>query len=443
MKHPVNLLKLISQKELLLFISLLILVIAYRIFILINFGFIYTDSDQSVMWLGTADYAQGIFHEPCFYGQSYNTMLESLLAVPLYKMGIPLYMALPITTTLMTLFPFVFIAFLTFMKRSKKTGLLILIIPMLLPIEYDLITSLSRGFVTGIAVVSLSFFTLFRPYHRSSFFLFGLLMVVGFTVNSNSILLSFPCLLYLFSQNLKNKYFYIFTSIGVFLGSMFHFMIYVFYLTHPAYNIHKYKLQISANYFKEGINHLDDLFNSVTPLFWHQGYLLLVFPLVLSLLFYRRKMVYESIITSIIPFMLLLTLFLSKIYDGSNFVFFSYARMYLAVPVLLVVMISWHRVRSNVLIFLFVLLFGFSITHKVNNSHKSITKCINGNTVVSIIETKRLIAECEEINKLATGHQVGLVIINNHWFYDLYNYGCPACMKEFPKTLRPGYERRT
>ena len=35
------------------------------------------------------------------------------------------------------------------------------------------------------------------------------------------------------------------------------------------------------------------------------------------------------------------------------------------------------------------------------------------------------------------------MIINSHEYYDIYNYGCPACIEEFPKTLRPVYERRT
>jgi hypothetical protein len=102
------------------------------------------------MWQGVMDYSAGIFHEPRFYGQSYNLMLESLFAVPLYKLGIPIYKALPIITSFFTIFPYLLITFLTFRKKSTTAGLIILSIPLLLLNEYALITCLSRGFVTGI-----------------------------------------------------------------------------------------------------------------------------------------------------------------------------------------------------------------------------------------------------------------------------------------------------
>jgi len=70
-------------KYFLLYILLLILVFADRTNTLIHFTFKYTDCDQAVMWLGAKEIMQGKFHEPCFYGQSYNPMIESLFAVPL------------------------------------------------------------------------------------------------------------------------------------------------------------------------------------------------------------------------------------------------------------------------------------------------------------------------------------------------------------------------
>ena len=66
----------------LFFIVFLVTLVIDRVITLIRFGFIYTDIDQTVMWNGAYDYSRGIFHEPFFYGQAYNYMLESLLAVP-------------------------------------------------------------------------------------------------------------------------------------------------------------------------------------------------------------------------------------------------------------------------------------------------------------------------------------------------------------------------
>ena len=53
-----------------------------------QFGFRYVDDDQSIMWYGAVEMSQGRFHEPCFYGQNYNTMLEGFVAIPLLWSGI-------------------------------------------------------------------------------------------------------------------------------------------------------------------------------------------------------------------------------------------------------------------------------------------------------------------------------------------------------------------
>jgi hypothetical protein len=50
------------------------------------------------MWIGAADYAKGLFYEPRFYGQDYNTFLESLFALPYLYAGLPAYKALPMAT---------------------------------------------------------------------------------------------------------------------------------------------------------------------------------------------------------------------------------------------------------------------------------------------------------------------------------------------------------
>ena len=66
------------------------------------------DDDQALMWYGTVHFAHGHFPEPCFFGQNYGSMLESLLAVPLYYLKCPLNYALPLITLLLSLVPFAF-----------------------------------------------------------------------------------------------------------------------------------------------------------------------------------------------------------------------------------------------------------------------------------------------------------------------------------------------
>lgn len=60
-----------------IFYMLLLLVMVYRGVILFKYSFYYVDDDQALMWYGTVSFAHFDFHEPCFFGQSYGSMIES------------------------------------------------------------------------------------------------------------------------------------------------------------------------------------------------------------------------------------------------------------------------------------------------------------------------------------------------------------------------------
>ena len=56
----------------------------------------YASDDLTVVWMAARDYAQGIFHEPFFYGQDYGVMLEALLAAPFVRLGADPAVAVPV-----------------------------------------------------------------------------------------------------------------------------------------------------------------------------------------------------------------------------------------------------------------------------------------------------------------------------------------------------------
>src|SRR5580658_3392143 len=100
-----------------LFWAILSLLLIDRLDILCRFGFQFTDNDQVVFWMGTRDYAHLVFHEPCLYGQNYNFMLESLLAAPFFRLGIPCQYLLPMVTSALAVAPYLALAF-GFLKRD-------------------------------------------------------------------------------------------------------------------------------------------------------------------------------------------------------------------------------------------------------------------------------------------------------------------------------------
>lgn len=432
-----------SKIELGLFLLILGAIIGLRYYTLVLFGFQYSDSDQAIMWNALTDFANGQFHEPRFYGQSYNTMLEAFFAVPLYKLGIAPYKAVTIITTFLSLFPFGLIAFFTFKKRNTALSMAILSIPLLLPIEYHLITTLSRGFVTGLFVASFGSISLFYPRNKWAFFCTGFVSVVGCSITANSALFALPILLCLFLFNLKNKRFYTYAGIGLLLGGVLHFWINYFYVIHPNYNLHQYQLDYSFDLLINSLSNLDDFYNYVSPIFWHQGFIWTLIFLVTGVVFLKNKKWQYGLVLITIPILLILSLGISKVHDGTNSIFFSSSRMYLSLPILVAFSLSFFK-NLRVPYFYFIIPFGL-LSYNIANLKTEINKHTRNHRdhIVTVAKVDHVLKTCDELNKICAQYEIELVVVINNPMYDFINYGCPACEKDFPKTLRPSYERRT
>lgn len=432
-----------KKKEILLCLILILATIGLRYKVLLHFGFEYTDSDQAIMWNGLSNYANGEFHEPRFYGQAYNTMLEALLAVPLYKIGVLPYKSLVIVTTLITLFPFWLLSFFTFKKKSNITGLIILSIPLLMPIEYHLLTSLSRGFVTGIFIASFGTISLFYINKKWAFFLLAFTSVLGYSVSANAVLLSIPCLLFVFLYNVKNIFYYFYSGIGLILGAGLHLLANGFYDANPNYNLHKYNLKYSLELIVEGITKFDYFLNDVSPLFWNLGFVWILVFLFSGIILVWKKRMRFGLTLIIIPALIIFTLGFSKIHDGSSSIFFSVSRMYLALPVLIAACISFI-VKPRLGYYFFVIPLVVCVYNLLNLKSEVLANTgSNRNHVVAVSTIDKIYKKCKEINKICSAQDIELVVIVNDYYYDFINYGCPVCVENFPKTLRPSYERRT
>ncbi len=420
-----------------------LLIIIHRYLVLQHFGFKFTDSDQNIMWMALQDYSNGIFHEPRFYGQSYNSMLEALIAVPLYRAGIPPYMALPIVTSILTLLPFIILSLMSFRNGERKLSLIILSLPLLLAPEYSFITTISRGFVTGIFVTTLGFIKLFNADSDRRFFYFGLFAVIGYSLNANALLLSLPFFLYLLTENIKNIKFYLYLFFGMFPGLIFNSSLNYYYKINPAYDFHRMcPLEFSFSTLGNGIKKLDPLFNAITPLFWHAGSLILLIFLCLSILLFRRNEKKKAFMVIILSIGLLLTSGINKVYDATGSIFYSYSRMYLAIPVLLCVVVSFFTGLKSRIVYFYLLIPLFYFYYHVirlDNYIESNTNSTNVN-IVGVYKVDQLKKECDQINRVCKKYDINLVLIG---YAEAYNYGCPVCAENFPKTLKPMAERRT
>lgn len=440
--------KIDSEKyySLLLFAILAMLVLFFRWMVLDTFAFRYVDSDQAIMWSAAKDFSVGVFHEPKFFGQNYNSMLEGLLSVPLIRSSVPVYIALPIITSILALFPFFLVSIICFARGEKISAFLILCTPLLLPIEYDFLTSLSRGFVTGIFVSSFGWIAIFFKDKKWALFCFGFFSVLGYMLNPNALLLSLPLFLYLFYENYKNRSFYLYMGIGAFLGSLILFFANNFYVRNPNYNSRDIPgFNFSFSTLWDSLQDLDKHLNLVSPAFWHSGSLIFVLLFVFIILLFKTK-------KNSLAFTLLLFLFcvfasfgLEKIHDGTDSVFFSYSRMFLSVPIAIVFFIPVLKLRLNwipvLVVFISILFLVAKISFLPSAVKRNVDKTMNH--IVAMDPIEYVMSVCQKINYYSKQNKTELVVVSGHGYYDFIDFGCAACLDSFPKTLRPQFERRT
>lgn len=428
------------------FFGILFLVVLLRYYILNGFAFRIYDSDQSIMWNAAIDYSRGIFHEPRFYGQSYSSMMEALLAAPLIWFSVPVFYALPVITSILALFPFLLIALCVRSKGKMMEACLILSIPLFLPVEYGFLTTLSRGFVPGIFIASIGAIMIYSPTAKWGWFVAGLFSVLAFSVNPNSLLISIPVLLYLWIKNIKTKRFYLNSGLGVIIGLVVHFLAALFYILHPNYILHKHPpIIFGITFFNDAIHQLNHHLGNVTPVFGMAGIMsLVIFLIIATLLIYRKKNI-EAIVVLSSCVLILLSLGTNQIFIGTESIFYSYSRMYLAVPVMISLFIPFLEIpfrRYGFLLLMIVVGLFIARCQDIKPAYNRVL-APGINHIVSVARPEVFRIKCEQVRDLARKCNITLVVEENDYFYDFINYGCATCFNDFPATLRPGYERRT
>jgi hypothetical protein len=144
--------------------------------------------------------------------------------------------------------------------------------------------------------------------------------------------------------------------------------------------------------------------------------------------------------------MVLATLGINKVHEGTDSIFFHYSRMYLSLPIVLAFALSLFKPDFEPRIYyLWVFVPYYYYNSQTTNIENIVTANLkpNQNDVVIVSKIEPILLDCDRINKVCQEHKVDLFVIANHFYYDAYAHGCTACVSKFPKTLKPFYERRT
>lgn len=160
---------LVSLKAIMI-ISLLL----YKIILILTYHQFYADEDQTLMWYGTAMFSHWKFPEPCFFGQNYGAMVESILSIPFYMVRIPFRIALPLATAIFSILP-ISIAILLTHKEEVSWGCFLSFLFVSYPI--DILLNVPRNLASGICITTIACIYLIKSNHTmqlifSSFLLF-------------------------------------------------------------------------------------------------------------------------------------------------------------------------------------------------------------------------------------------------------------------------------
>jgi MFS family permease len=292
--------------------------------VLFDFAFIYTDHDQCTLWHAAVETANGHFHEPCFYGQSYNSNLEAWLAAPLVLLSIPVEVALPLITTLLSVLIFLIPSFAHHYRGQTNQAWIFLLLGLVLPAQFHLVHSMPRGFINGLFIVAMGYaYYVFSNQKRKHFFLF-LSMVLGFWINPNSALLSAAIFLLIWLPEYRNHWKSALT--GALLGNVYKLFTTWFYAKNPLYDYHKKNiLEFEWEEWAHRFSHLDQYFFNFSWFF-----VLLLAIAAIGFLIKKNYAQFGLLVVFLVFF--LLTLGMERVGDGMRSLYYHHSRMFLAMP---------------------------------------------------------------------------------------------------------------
>ena len=334
--------------------------------------FKYTDEDQAVMWYAAWDLLRGRIAEPAFYGQDYNTCAEGFLAAPLVAMHVPYNVACPLTSMILGLLPFLLLAFVAWRRGQTLVAATSLLVPLLLPVRYAMITGIPRGFQTGLAVGILPAILLLPPAVRRAtgaklmgkarmpqrswpalrYFVAAILGVMAFEVGENAVIFLAPVAIYALLTSWREWKFWVFGLAGLVVALPYPIYVYQFYYVyHPDYivylrgqeftwsfaNFTSYLNSYIAPRFGESLV-LKDLVPG--PITGRQApeFMVIVFALLAGLLLLRARA--AALAAAFTGALIVLASFgynrLWTTTTSANTASFPYSRMLLALPVLFV-----------------------------------------------------------------------------------------------------------
>lgn len=427
------------------FFLLLAALLSFQTLIYFEYNLEWVDTDQFFMWTGVYDFSNGFFNEPRYYGQNYNTFLEALIAVPFYKLGLHVYQALPLATNLIFLFPLITSAVLLFRAQKPWQAIAFLALILCMNPAYFLLNAQPRGFVTGFFFCAFYLQSFLKPDNKRWLFINSAAGVLAYFINPNSLLLTVPLFAYLFYTHYRKGWYWGLTALAGLLYLPLDYFFNHFYRQHPDYIKTDLIMEFGLRYLKENLSALNQTFAQLS-FFSEQAAigLLLTIALLLFFLFRHKR---KAMLFAGVSFLLflLISMTVSKTRDGGTWVYLSYSRMYLGIPLVLAFFISAVPLNFKTLCYLLIpaalihLSFNFITQEQQLKTHFDEK---NWNALY-LIPLEKAIDASNFYGQKCKEQEVDFILVSHRfWAVNTICYGGKALDKNYPESMETVWDKR-
>ena len=454
-----------------LLLSLILLIglfTAEQIRILVDFATKYTNEDQTLLWYSAKEFIHGRLHEPNFFGQTYNTIFESVPGALIHTIFVvPFNWSVPISTMILVSILWLLLAFLAFRHGKYNLSLFALALPVIMRIQYIYLLDAPRGVMSGDLLATIAVVCALSV-HKNNYLkivfciAFGGLAILWDYATS---LIVIPVLIYIVYENqadlLKNlskSLSYIAVSVLLPLGWLITDKLW--YAKHP-YEITATDVSSKPHWsiFAHSIAHISAYFVYLSPAIAPKAFVAIIILVILSLGTITISILRKSygLLLSILSLVLLVGLALSigRATNSLPDLYLSLARLLLTLPiavwfVLFLVNIDGYNhvatrklsklkpriAKTGLTILILIITIACFLTTEIKFK-PIISNALSFDSQYFLVNTSSLNQSCNVLNQVYLSSNAQLFATNNRNLA----YGCAA---EFDNmnTLEPIYDRR-
>lgn len=440
--------------------AVLLLSVLQRCWVLFAFGLRYIGIDDALIQQVAIDYGHGIFREPYLYGQNYNPMLEALLSAPFLRMGAAPWIVLPMITSLLALLPFWSISLWALRRGHTIAAFVFAATPLVLPIEWSLITTMPRGWVHGLAWLALVPWLLELRQAWLRHLLMGLVLAAALYCNANALPLAAGIAVWLVLREGRSPSLWVAAamSLALLLGALRWAQ--GWYDGHPESLTHALlptDLAFRTDLLRQALSGLGDHLLHLHP-FASFGWVAVMMLALLAAVLLGQKRHREAIALSAAMLVMLLPLGFLKLHEGCSSIFFPLSRMMLALPLLLAGGISFTCAArplprwswpAGVLGVASIACFRMAGTEQVVAEQLALQECawVREERIGIVQERCTMIMDAAE----RSGSDLVVAIRwpglradhRAHFEAHFTCYACPQLVEGFPPALGAGFDRRS